>query len=228
MRIFAIADTHLSGNPAKKPMSVFGSHWENHWEKIKTDWMSRVTAQDTVLLAGDISWAMKLDEALFDLNEIAELPGNKIITKGNHDYWWQTVVKMTAAVNHRLTFLQNSFVGIDSYAICGSRGWICPDDPYFSPSDRSIYEREVSRVKTSLLAAEAAGYNRLILMLHYPPCYANLPSGFTQLMDEFKVELCVFGHLHDEAIKDAPTQGTCTNYHLVSADALDFKLKLIV
>ncbi|MBP2650743.1 MAG: Calcineurin-like phosphoeSPTERase [Firmicutes bacterium] len=228
MKIFAIADTHLSGNPPYKPMSIFGDHWENHWEKIKTDWQTNVSEEDTVLLAGDISWAMKLEDALVDLNEIVALPGKKIIIKGNHDYWWQTIGKMTTAVNGQLTFLQNSFMGIDTYAVCGSRGWICPEDPYFGESDQSIYAREVSRVKTSLKAARDAGYCRLILMLHYPPQYADLPSGFTQLMEEYHVELCVFGHLHDEAIKIAPTQGNGTVYHLVSADSLNFKLKQLI
>ena len=229
MRIFAIADTHLSGQPPKKPMSVFGDHWLSHWDKIKADWTAKVTADDMVLLAGDISWAMKLPEALIDLEEIAAQPGRKILVRGNHDYWWQTLAKMTAATGDRLTYLHNNFAVAGDFAICGSRGWICPEDPSFSADDLPIYERELGRVRSSLNAAVKAGFSRLILMLHYPPRYANHPSGFTALFREFKVELCVYGHLHNEAIKTAP-QGNIdgTECHLVSCDALDFRLKQIV
>ncbi|MBP2653891.1 MAG: Calcineurin-like phosphoeSPTERase [Firmicutes bacterium] len=228
MKIFAISDTHLSGQPPLKPMTIFGAHWQNHWEKIKADWQTHVTPEDTVLLAGDISWAMKLKEVLSDLNEIADLPGKKLIIKGNHDYWWQTIGKMNAATDNRITFIQNNFAAIDQYAICGSRGWTCPADPYFSEADLPIYTRELTRVKASLNAAYSAGHRRFILLLHFPPQYGSLPSGFTQLMDEFQVEICVFGHLHDEAIKTAPSGNSTTAYHLVSCDALNFKLKQII
>lgn len=229
MRIFAIADTHLSGQPPQKPMSIFGDHWLNHWDKIKADWTAKVSSDDVVLLAGDISWAMKLPEALIDLEEIAAQPGKKILVRGNHDYWWQTLSKMTAATGDKLTYLHNNFAVAGDFAICGSRGWICPDDPAFKTDDLPIYERELGRVRSSLAAAVTAGYSRLILMLHYPPLYANTPSGFTALLKEFAVELCVYGHLHNEAIKTAP-QGNIegTVCHLVSCDALDFKLKQIV
>lgn len=229
MKIFAIADTHLSGRPPFKPMSVFGDHWLDHWDKIKTDWLAKVAPEDSVLLAGDISWAMKLNQATDDLNEIAALPGHKIIIRGNHDYWWQTMAKMNAATQNRLTFLHNSFTVVGDFAICGSRGWLCPDDPGFSADDMPIYTREVNRVRTSLSAARSSGCHRIILMLHYPPLYDYRSSGFTQLLAEFGVEICVYGHLHDEAIKTAPTgEINGASCHLVSCDALDFKLKQIV
>ncbi len=185
MNYFAIADTHLSGQPPVKPMSVFGGHWLHHWEKIKTDWLRQVAPEDAVLLAGDISWAMKLEAALPDLEEIAALPGRKIIVRGNHDYWWQTVSKMTAAVGGRLTFLHNSFAAAGAFAVCGSRGWLCPDDPSFSETDAPIYARETQRVRASLTAARSAGHERIILMLHYPPLYRQ-SSGFTDLLGEFR------------------------------------------
>lgn len=227
MKYFAIADTHLSGEPPTKPMSIFGEHWQGHWQKIKADWLARVGPEDFVLLAGDISWAMKLEAALPDLAEIAALPGSKFIVRGNHDYWWQTVGKMTAAVGGRLTFIHNSFATAGDFAVCGSRGWLCPDDPYFSETDEPIYLREIQRVRASLAAARSAGHKRIILMLHYPPIYQK-PNGFTQLMGEFAVEICVYGHLHDEAIKTAPAGNiNGTMVHLVSCDALDFKLAQI-
>jgi len=228
MKIFAIADTHLSGQPPAKPMTVFGDNWLNHWDKIKTDWLSRVGSEDVVLLAGDISWAMTLAEALEDLNEIAALPGKIIIVKGNHDYWWQTIAKMNNAIGDRLTFLHNSFAVAGEFAVCGSRGWLCPDDPAFNATDLPIYLREISRVKASITAAQAAGYRRTILMLHYPPLYRN-PSAFSQLFSQFQVELCVYGHLHAEATATAPCgEINGTRCQLVSCDALDFKLQQII
>lgn len=227
MNIFAIADTHLSGNPPSKPMYIFGEHWAGHWEKIKTDWLARVKPEDTVLLAGDISWAMKLEDALEDLEEIMSLPGNKIMIRGNHDYWWQTLTKMNKAVQGKLTFIQNNFTTSGDWAICGSRGWLCPEDPSFGDDDLPIYQREVERVKMSLEAAHKAGFTRKLLMLHYPPLYhQSQSSDFTRLFSDYQVELCIYGHLHSEAINYAPTgmiNGTmCV---LVSCDALDFKLK---
>jgi predicted phosphohydrolase len=229
MSIFAIADTHLSGNPPAKPMTVFGDHWQDHWRKISEDWRKKVSPDDIVLLAGDISWAMKLDEALVDLGEIAALPGKKIICRGNHDYWWQTIGKMTAATAHKLFFIHNNFVGLGDIAVCGSRGWLCPGDPFFSTEDMPIYLRELNRTQLSLSAARNAGFKRIILMLHYPPLYSGRTSGFTELIAEFGVDICIYGHLHNEAIKNAFT-GILDNttYHLVSCDALDFKLKKIL
>lgn len=226
MKIFAIADTHLSGRPPYKPMSIFGQHWQDHWDKIKADWLERVAPEDTVLLAGDISWALKLPEAMEDLEEIAALPGTKILIRGNHDYWWQTLNKMSTATGGQLIFLHNTFAAVGEYAVCGSRGWTCPEDPSFTKEDLPIYQRELGRVQASLKAASIAGFTRIILMLHYPPCFDHQPSGFTELLQEFHVTACVYGHLHNEAIRTA-LQGNFngTELHLVSCDALDFKLK---
>ena len=230
MKIFAIADTHLSGKPPVKPMHIFGEHWTGHWEKIQADWLSRVSPEDTVLLAGDISWAMKLDDAMADLDEIIALPGKKIMIRGNHDYWWQTLTKMNKAVSGKISFLQNNYVTAGDYAICGSRGWICPEDPAFSADDLPIYNREIQRVKMSLEAAKQAGFSQIILMLHYPPLYhQSQSSGFTGLFSEYNVKMCIYGHLHSEAISYAPAgiiNGT--DCCLVSCDSLDFKLKQIV
>ncbi len=126
MNIFAIADLHLSGTPPKKPMDVFGNHWQGHWQKIKADWLMKVTDSDVVLRAGDTSWGMRWDEAWVDLTELMALPGHKVLIRGNHDYWWQTVSKMKAAVEGKLTFLQNTYVAAGQWAICGSRGWFRP------------------------------------------------------------------------------------------------------
>ncbi|EGO63288.1 metallophosphoesterase [Acetonema longum] len=226
MKLFAIADTHLSGNPPLKPMDQFGAQWRSHWKKIKDSWLSKVTDQDAVLLAGDISWAMRLDEALTDLQAIASLPGQKILIRGNHDYWWQTVSKMSLAVNHQLTFLQNGHVALEDIAVCGSRGWTSPADPMFTADDLPIYQRELHRVRLSLNSARQAGFRRILLMLHYPPAYTpSLTGGFMDLIAEYAVETCIFGHLHGEAAQFAPT-GTIngTRFHLVACDAVGFEL----
>lgn len=229
MRIYAIADLHLSGQPPQKPMDVFGPQWHNHWEKVAADWRRRVAPDDAVLLAGDISWAMKLPAALPDLEAIAALPGRKIMVKGNHDYWWQTLAKLNRAMGGRITFIHNSYVPLDEVGICGSRGWTTPENPAFTAADQPIFARELLRVEASLAAARQAGCQRIILMLHYPPVFDGAGGGFAPLLREYHVATCVFGHLHSEAAQYAPTgiiNGTAC--HLVSCDALNFTLKQIL
>lgn len=230
MNIFAIADLHLSGCPPTKPMDVFGEHWRGHWDKVQTDWRNKVTDQDLVLLAGDTSWGMRWDEAMIDLSAIMELPGQKVLIRGNHDYWWQTVAKMSKAVEGKLLFLQNSFVPFGQWAICGSRGWTCPGDSDFSSQDQAIYLREVGRVRLSLTAARQAGYTNLILMLHYPPSdMAFKQTGFTDLLAEFSVQVCIYGHLHGEAAKAGPAGVYgATAVSLVACDATNFTLQRII
>ncbi|WP_371371480.1 metallophosphoesterase [Sporomusa aerivorans] len=230
MKIFAIADTHLSGSPPAKPMSIFGPHWEGHWDKIRTSWQEQVSEEDIVLIAGDISWAMKLADALVDLNAIAGLPGRKIMIRGNHDYWWQTISKMTKAVDGKIEFLNNTFASAGEWAICGSRGWICPEDPLFKAADKPIFSRELLRVEASLNAAQAAGFSHTILMLHFPPFYAqHTEAGFASLIAKYNVELCIYGHLHGESINNVATgMINGTDYHLVACDALNFQVKRLL
>lgn len=231
MKIFAIADTHLSGQPPAKPMSIFGSHWEGHWEKIKASWLEQVTSEDVVLLAGDISWAMKLPDALADLQAIAELPGRKLVIRGNHDYWWDTLSKMTKATAGKFEFLNNNFAVAGKWAICGSRGWICPEDPLFKAKDQAIFVRERLRVETSLQAARSAGFTRIILMLHFPAFYNHqTTTGFADLLQQYQVATCIYGHLHSDAAIKAAATGLIngTQYHLVSCDALQFTVQQIL
>ncbi|TWH48262.1 metallophosphoesterase [Sporomusa sp. KB1] len=231
MKIFAIADTHLSGQPVIKPMSIFGSHWEGHWGKIKASWQKQVADEDVVLLAGDISWAMKLSDALVDLNAIASLPGRKIVIRGNHDYWWQTVSKMTKATEGKFEFLNNNFAIAGEWAICGSRGWTCPEDPLFKSKDQAIFDHELLRVEASLSAARAAGFSQIILMLHFPPFYNHqTETGFAGLINKYQVIHCVYGHLHSESSINHAATGMIngTAYHLVSCDALGFTVKPLI
>ena len=230
MKIFAIADLHLSGNPPTKPMDIFGSQWQGHWQKIQENWRLHITDEDVVLLAGDLSWGMRWDEAYVDLAEIIALPGRKIIVRGNHDYWWQTVSKMSQATEGKLVFLQNSFTAVSDWAVCGSRGWSLPGDTGFNVEDQAIYSREVGRMRLSLQAAQQAGFRQLIAMLHYPPTDAlKKTTGFTELFAEFNVQVCVYGHLHGEAAKAGPTGLVNTTFlQLVACDATNFTLRQIL
>ena len=226
MNIFAVADLHLSGNPPEKPMEKFGPQWKDHWQTLCRDWQSRVQADDIVLLAGDISWAMKLSTALTDLESIIQLPGKKIMIRGNHDYWWQTVSKMNKAVQNEIFFLHNNYFAADNWAICGSRGWLCPQEPTFTNEDLPIYQRELLRLEASLQSARQAGYTQMLAMLHYPP-FTSSPQAnpLTELLQAYQVSWCVYGHLHDESVHTA-FNGSFNQieYRLVSCDALNFSL----
>ena len=225
MALYAIADLHLSKS-VDKPMDIFGENWKDHDEKIRSDWCKRVGPNDTVLIAGDISRAMHFREAKADLKWIGELPGRKILIKGNHDYWWKSISKLRDAFNN-IEFLQNNFFSYKDYAICGSRGWVCPNDKKFTQHDEKIYKREVHRLKLSLEAAEKHNYKKKIVMLHYPPTNDKFePSQFTELITNYGVEVVVYGHLHGPEGFGAGIEGQHNgiSYHLVSCDFLDFKL----
>lgn len=229
MDIYAISDLHLSGIPAKKPMEVFGENWAGHWEKISENWRSVVKPDDVVLLPGDISWAMSLNEAMEDLLAINDLPGLKILLKGNHDYWWVTSAKMQEKLPSSLKFIYNSYLAIGDIAICGSRGWINPLDNFFTDQDIKIYEREKGRIAASIQQAKKAGYSRIILATHYPMIYWDEVDGeYAQSMAKLGIEHYIYGHLHGGGIKQGPV-GVFNHvqYHLVSCDALDFRLKKI-
>lgn len=229
MSIWAIGDLHLSGHQPK-PMEIFGSHWTGHWENIQAFWQQNVTETDTVLLAGDHSWAMRLNEAMVDLMEIGQLPGRKILVRGNHDYWWDTVAKVNRSLPTGMVAIQADFTMVDHYAVCGTRGWLCPDEHGLPGSDMKIYARELGRLELALTKAQQHGHTLFIVLLHYPPFNEiQQPSGFTELLEKFKVEHCIFGHLHGgvgQKSFDGCKNGV--NYHLVACDALDFQLKKIL
>ena len=232
MKIFAIGDTHLSGEPPFKPMHIFGDHWLDHWQKIQADWSAVVGPDDVVLLPGDLSWAMKLEDAMPDLTAIGDLPGQKFLIRGNHDYWWQTLAKMQRLCPPSLHFIQNNYYELPelNVALCGTRGWIVPTDPCFTEADQTIYDREIGRLRTSLTAATTVAHAVIITMLHYPPLLqGNDSNGFLDLLDEFAVQHCIYGHLHDKSVDFAFTgRRKGTEFHLVSCDALHFQLKRIM
>ncbi len=223
--IYAIGDLHL-GFSQGKTMDQFGSHWERHFEKIKKSWISQVKDSDLVLIAGDISWANSLKEAQPDLDFIKDLTGNKLLLKGNHDYWWSSLSKLRNDFgNERLHFLQNDCFEYQELTICGTRGWNCPGSAGFTNEDQKIYNREVERLKLSL--KQAKPQREILVMMHFPPMNEHFePSGFTDVIEAYGVKNVVYGHVHGvDNFEQAPrgvVRGVC--YQLISADYLDFKL----
>lgn len=223
MNIFAIADLHLSFDErVNKPMDIYGGQWVNHTGRLKVNWLEKIKDDDIVLMPGDISWALKKEEALVDLEWIHSLPGKKIISKGNHDLWWTGVGKLNKLYEN-MTFLQNNFDVAGDIAICGCRGWVCPGSDEFGQHDNKIYERELLRLEFSLSAAKKAGFRRIIGMMHYPPTNDSMhKSGFTDLYSKYGVEKVVYGHLHGKEGYKNGFKGVMNGveYILVSLDYL--------
>lgn len=228
MALYAISDLHLSFN-SDKPMDIFGEKWRRHDEKIKNNWMAKIKGEDTVLIAGDISWAMKSEDSFEDLKWIDNLPGKKIISKGNHDFWWGSIKKLNSMFTNT-KFLQNNFYAYGEYAICGTRGWICPGSDKFVEKDEKIYARELIRLRLSLDEAKKAGYEKFIVMLHYPPTNEKYEeSGFLEILKEYKVEKLIYGHLHGPALTRVLNgQIGDIEYIMTSADFIDFNPRLVL
>lgn len=233
MKIFAVGDLHLSFDKnTDKPMKIFGEAWENHDERIKKDWESRVSKEDVVIIAGDISWALKSDQAYADLDWIHKLPGEKVLIKGNHDLWWHGIKTLNEKYED-MFFIQNTsyIVGKSKkIAICGSRGWICPGSEGFSEHDSKIFRRELMRIEASLEHARNRGCDEIICALHYPPTNDKLQeSEITKLLERYGVKECIYGHLHDHEGFKKGLKGILNGvkYTLTSLDFLDCKLKLI-
>ena len=230
MRLFATGDLHLSGGD-DKPMDVFGPQWDRHFLRIRENWRQVVREEDTVLIPGDISWAMQLRDAQADLEEIARLPGRKILCKGNHDYWWNSVSQVRAALPEGMTALQHSAADLGDAVVCGTRGWMIPTkETPLSEQDEKICRREAERLRLALEDATAqAGGRPLIVMTHYPPLLAGeTDTVFTELMERFRVHTAVYGHLHGTGIQCGFTgEHHGVRYHLVSCDSIGFSPKTV-
>ena len=225
MNLFAIGDLHMAGGQ-DKPMEVFGPQWDRHFEKISIRWRETVGEEDAVLIPGDISWAMSLADALPDLERIGELPGKKVLIRGNHDYWWGGIGKVRRALPPGMTALQQDAADLGDFLVCGTRGWLIPTEETPLPAqDEKIYLRELARLDLAIAAARRLdGEKPLIVMLHYPPLYRNTrQSGFTDRMEAAGVRLCVYGHLHGSGIASgfSGEQGG-VRYELTSCDSQDF------
>lgn len=238
MSLYVIADLHLSRS-TEKPMDIFGSRWDDYMAKIEKCWRETVGDGDTVVVAGDISWAMTPSELGPDFDFIESLPGKKILSKGNHDYWWQTMTKLDAFVAERgyktISFLHNNAYVVDDFIICGSRGWYNEDKPKLlrGADSAKIIAREVERIKHSVeygrALSEKDGRERELLMfLHFPAIF----TGY--MCDEIIMELyragvkrCYYGHIHGNYDAPAVIRYADIDFHLISADFVNFKPQLI-
>lgn len=226
MQIYAIADLHLSLT-SEKPMDVFGEAWRGHAEKLERNWRERVQEDDLVLIPGDISWAMQLSAALPDLSFIGNLPGKKILLKGNHDYWWSAIGRVRSQLPAGMRAIQNDSIVEGGVGLCGTRGWLCPGSNNFSAEDQKIYSRELDRLTLSLNSLPEV--ETKIAMLHFPP-FADKEkgSGFTERLEAAGVQIAIYGHLHGEANRYAfEGERNGITYHCVAADKLDFAPKRI-
>jgi predicted phosphohydrolase len=218
MALFAISDLHLSLG-TDKPMDVFGGRWENYVEKLKENWQATVGREDVVIVNGDNSWATYVQDAKEDFGFIHSLPGIKLLSKGNHDYWWTTLAKQTAFCERHgfdtIRFLHNNYYMYQDIAICGTRGWQLTKN---DEEDQKIYQRELGRLEQSISLALKENPRKLIAALHYPP-----DENFRAVLSRYGVCLCVYGHLHGAAFKNVvPYTADGVSYQLVSCDYLNF------
>ena len=223
MALFAIGDPHLSLG-TDKPMTVFPG-WDDYVERLEKNWRELVGPQDTVVLAGDISWGMSLEQAREDLAFLNALPGQKLLFKGNHDYWWTTRRKMDAFLSDNgfdtLRIVHNDAVAVDGrFAVCGSRGWFNDDGV---EADRKVLLREAGRLRASIEAAKKTGLEPVVF-LHYPPLFAGQRcEELLEVLRDEGIGRCYYGHVHSAGIRMAFNgEHEGVHYQLISADALGF------
>ena len=223
MAVYAIADLHLSFG-TDKPMDVF-SGWTNYTERIKNNWQKLIGENDTVVIAGDVSWAMKLSETDADFRFIHSLNGHKIILKGNHDYWWSTKAKMDKYIAEKgfdsISILHNNYYAADGIALCGSRGWFYDAE---EDADKLILHREVGRLRMSIEPALRDGYEPIVF-LHYPPIYNNMECDeILGVLKEYNIKKCFYGHIHggNAAKKAFIGEKYGINFKLIACDYLGF------
>lgn len=225
MSLYAIADTHLSFG-TNKPMDSFEG-WQDYTKRLEKNWNHLIDDDDYVLIAGDVSWAMNFEELYADFSFLDKLNGKKIIIKGNHDYWWNTVTKMNKFIEDNgfttISFLHNNAYDFDGFSVCGSRGWFFDSE---EEQDEKVLNREVNRIKLSI---ESASQEEKIVFLHYPPVTVNdCCEEIMALLKEKKINTCYFGHLHGAAARfsvDDVFDGI--KFRLISADRLNFTPLLI-
>jgi len=234
MAIFTMSDLHLSLD-TDKSMEVFGNAWNNYIDRIKDNWLSVVSDEDTVLIGGDISWAMHLKDCKKDFEFLNALPGKKLLFKGNHDYWWESLTKMNNFISqcgfNTLSFVHNKAVMCEDVLVCGTRGWNLPADGGFGEDDQKIYQRELLRLELSLnegrQLCQKEGFvpRDIVCILHYPPFAKDntADESITSVLREYSVTKCFYGHLHASSVHTA-FEGIYEGieYKLVSGDKLGF------
>lgn len=229
VRLFAIGDLHLSLGAPDKAMDVFRG-WENHQVQIEKNWRELVSDEDTVVLAGDLSWAMKLEDALPDFQFVDALPGKKILLKGNHDYWWNSKTKMDAFFEQNslssLQILHNNCYAFGDYGICGTRGWVHMEQE--APENAKMIAREAQRLSVSIEAAVSQQLEPIVF-LHYPPLFAAaVNEEILEVLRHYRIQRCYYGHLHGPSHRLAVTgwkEGIW--FQLISSDFLQFRPYLV-
>lgn len=230
MSIFVIADLHLSFE-TNKPMDIFGDNWENHDKKIAENWKNKVKENDLVVLPGDFSWAMSLEETYQDFKYLSQLPGKKLLLKGNHDYWWNTLKKMREYLQNNkfenIDFIQNNYYEFEDKIITGTRGWIIND----KDDDKKVLRREKLRLEMELESITKQYGNRkeIIVFMHYPPyekVNEKIEYPFAEIFEKYNIQVCYYGHLHGLQAYGNIEDFTFNNveYKLISADYLKFDL----
>ena len=229
--IYTIGDLHLSFKE-NKPMSIFGENWDQHEEKIRKDWIEKVKNEDSVVLPGDFSWAMYLKDTVEDFKYLNELPGKKLLLKGNHDYWWETLTKMRVFLKennfNNIDFLYNNSYEFEGKVIVGTRGWTISEEA----EDIRLLKREALRLELSIQdGIKKYGENKeFIAFTHYPPITKNTLinnelNEMLRILIKYNIKKCYYGHLHSTSIKEAVEgEHFGINFKLVSADGVDFKL----
>ena len=228
MALFVIADLHLSLG-TNKPMDVFPG-WDNYVERLDKNWRAVVNEEDTVMIAGDISWAMKLEDSVKDFSFIHNLPGKKLISKGNHDYWWSTKTKIQNFFSENnfnsISIVHNSAYKVDEHSVAATRGWLYNSQ---TDEDMKIVNREVGRLKQSLSEAKKLG-GKPVVFLHYPPVYDNMEcKEILDILVENEIEDCYFGHIHGINAAKKALIGEYKNVkmHLISCDFVNFSPVLV-
>lgn len=236
MSLFTMADLHLS-TTTDKPMDIFGSRWQAHMEKIEKRWRAVVTDEDTVVIPGDISWALSLEESIGDLKLLDSLPGRKIIGKGNHDFWWSTVTKMKKMFAENgittIDFLFNNAYNAEEYTVCGTRGWYVEEKMQATKFDtdyEKIVAREVSRLRTSLEEGKRIADGRtLLVFFHFPPVFRGfLCREIVDVLHEHGIKNCYFGHIHSLYTVPRTIEFEGIKMSLISADFLDFTPMIVM
>lgn len=223
MSLFAIGDLHLSLGVPSKPMDIFGG-WKNYQQLIEENWLANISADDTVVLAGDLSWGMSLEQSDADFAFVHRMPGRKIILKGNHDYWWNSLRKMQNFFDEKgydsLNILHNNHIAYGEYGICGTRGWVSMSG---EPADAKVLAREVQRLEVSIKSALDESLCPLVF-LHYPPIYGNSCNyDLLEILHKYKIQNCYYGHVHGKGHNHA-FQGMYeeTKMEMISSDYLHF------
>ncbi len=228
MSVFVIADLHLSLG-TDKPMDIFRG-WDGYEKRLEENWRKLITHNDTVVIPGDISWAMKLSDTFEDFRFINGLPGKKLFLKGNHDYWWDTRRKMEMYLKENgfdtIEIVFNSAYAADGYAVCGTRGWFYDAE---TDSDKKVLNREVGRLRTSLDEALKTGLEPVVF-LHYPPVFGNQRcDDILSVLKEYGIKKCYYGHLHgtNAARKAVTGDFEGIKFRLISSDYLKFMPELV-